>query len=186
VQDADGETLTYHWQLTQDSEFDSDSVLYDESTTNNQLSVNYATLDSVVTALGIENGQTVGLQHRIVVDDGSIQHASDTMFTYFRNGTITSLTESNVEQPDKHKLRQNYPNPFNPTTTIQYSIPGKAHVKLSVYNTLGQQVAVLVDRTMGAGSYKTTWNAENQNSGMYLYRIEAGEFTDTKSMILLK
>jgi hypothetical protein len=69
---------------------------------------------------------------------------------------------------------------------IRYEVPRKAHVTLTVYNTLGQKISTLIDKTMGAGSYKVRWEAGNFNSGIYLYRLQAGDVTRTKSMILVK
>jgi plastocyanin len=84
------------------------------------------------------------------------------------------------------ELKQNYPNPFNPATTINFSIPGNSFVSLNIYDTKGSLVANLVNENMNAGEYKFDFNAVNLASGIYLYRISAGQFTETKRMILLK
>lgn len=86
----------------------------------------------------------------------------------------------------EYKLFQNSPNPFNPTTKINYSIAKDSHVKLMVYNTLGQIVAVLVDGFQPKGSHSGKWDAYNQPSGLYIYRLEADGFTATKKMFLQK
>ena len=88
--------------------------------------------------------------------------------------------------PDNYTLKQNYPNPFNPITTIEFGIPESENVKLSIYNLLGEPVEVLVDRYLTAGNYKVEWNANKQRSGVYFYQIQAGEFTQTNKMILMK
>jgi len=88
--------------------------------------------------------------------------------------------------PEAYTLRQNYPNPFNPTTTINYTLPGAGHVKVSIFNLLGEQVAVLVDETQEAGFKSVSFRAGTLPSGVYTYRIVAGTFTDTKKMLLLK
>ena len=89
--------------------------------------------------------------------------------------------------PDDYRLSQNYPNPFNPVTNIQYSLPSSGHVKLSVYNMVGQEVAVLVDSHQGAGRYEATWNALDASSGVYFYRLTVDHrLVETKRMILLK
>lgn len=88
--------------------------------------------------------------------------------------------------PKQFELQQNYPNPFNPTTTISFSIPSSQFVKLSVFNTLGQQVATLVNEQLNAGQYKLLFDASNLVSGIYYYRIEAGNFTSTKRLVLLR
>ena len=82
-------------------------------------------------------------------------------------------------------MSQNYPNPFNPSTTIRYSLPKAANVSLKVYNTLGQLVATLVDEHKEAGYQQIQWNA-SVPSGIYFYRLELGEYVETKKMIVLK
>jgi hypothetical protein len=83
-------------------------------------------------------------------------------------------------------LDQNYPNPFNPSTTIVYSLPEASNVKLSVYNALGQQVKIVENVYKNAGNYRVTLNAYDLNSGIYFYKIEAGQFSQIRKMILLK
>ena len=81
---------------------------------------------------------------------------------------------------------QNYPNPFNPTTTIQYVISSEQFVSLKIYDILGKEVATLVNSRKAIGNYKVNFNASNLTSGVYFYRIQAGNFTETKKFILLK
>ncbi|NOS86408.1 MAG: T9SS type A sorting domain-containing protein [Ignavibacteria bacterium] len=88
--------------------------------------------------------------------------------------------------PKNFELTQNYPNPFNPSTTIEYSIPKDAIVALKIYDVLGKEVATLVNDQKAAGTYILNWNASNFSSGLYFYRITAGEFTETKKMFLVK
>ncbi len=88
--------------------------------------------------------------------------------------------------PDAYALEQNYPNPFNPVTTITYALPAAGHVTLSVYNTLGQVVAALVNESQEAGYRSVSFDAAGIPSGVYVYRITAGSFTDVKKMLLLK
>jgi flagellar hook assembly protein FlgD len=80
----------------------------------------------------------------------------------------------------------NYPNPFNPATTISFALPQTGYAKLDVYNALGQLVATLVDRSLEAGVHAVTWDASGQSSGLYLYRLTTGDFSETKKMLLLK
>jgi len=95
--------------------------------------------------------------------------------------------------PSKYSLKQNYPNPFNPTTMISYTIGNvrtrhavSQHVQLSIYNTLGQKVAILVNKKQTAGSYKVEWDAAGFASGVYYYYLKAGEFEEVKKMLLIK
>jgi hypothetical protein len=83
-------------------------------------------------------------------------------------------------------LDQNYPNPFNPSTTITYSLPEASNVKLSVFNALGQQVKIVENVYKNAGNYNVTLNADDLNSGIYFYKIEAGQFSQIRKMILVK
>ncbi len=84
------------------------------------------------------------------------------------------------------ELSQNYPNPFNPTTLIRFSIPEAGNVSLKVYNVLGQEVMSLINEEMAVGSYEADFNAANFSSGVYFYTLQAGDFTSTKKMMLLK
>jgi hypothetical protein len=88
--------------------------------------------------------------------------------------------------PFGFQLAQNFPNPFNPTTTIQFHIPLSSFATLKVYNLLGQEVATLVHEEMESGTYSVSWNAASYSSGLYFYKLQAGEFAETKRMILLK
>jgi hypothetical protein len=100
------------------------------------------------------------------------------------NGTLTGVEKLGIEIPTVFSISQNYPNPFNPSTIISYAVPRSANVSLRVFNTLGQEVASLVNELKEAGYHRVTWNA-NVPSGIYFYRLQAGEFTETKKMILL-
>jgi len=88
--------------------------------------------------------------------------------------------------PNEFGLDQNYPNPFNPTTEISFTLPAATHVTLEVYNVLGQRVTVLANGSFEAGSHTVTWDASNQASGIYLYRLTTGDRIETKKMLLLK
>jgi len=88
--------------------------------------------------------------------------------------------------PVTYKLDQNYPNPFNPSTVINFTIPKAGNVTLKVYNTLGQEVATLVNEYKNASNYQVTFNANNLSSGIYFYTINAGDFSLTKKMMLIK
>jgi predicted outer membrane repeat protein len=92
--------------------------------------------------------------------------------------------ESNL--PSDYALSQNYPNPFNATTIISYQLPVDGHVKLEVYNTLGQKVAILVGEQQRAGYKSVSWDASSVSSGIYFYKLTAGDFTETKMMMLVK
>ncbi len=92
------------------------------------------------------------------------------------------------EQPvaQSFGLMQNYPNPFNPSTTISFSLPRRALTTITIYNTLGQRVATLLSGDLGPGTYSTEWNAGDIASGVYYYRLQAGELSETKKLLLAR
>ena len=99
---------------------------------------------------------------------------------------VTAVSNNGSKKPDQFSLGQNYPNPFNPTTTIEYSIPESGNVKLQVYNSLGEEVATLVNNYKEAGNYKVNFNAGKLSGGIYYYRMSTGNYSSVKKMILLK
>jgi|GEM_PF-1271815 len=98
---------------------------------------------------------------------------------------ITSVNDDD-HLPQVFRLYQNYPNPFNPSTVIRYQIPEVSHVKLTIYNLLGQKVVTLVDEELIPGVYEVIWDANGTASGMYLYRLTVGDYKQMKKLILLK
>lgn len=99
---------------------------------------------------------------------------------------ITPVERLTADLPARFSLDQNYPNPFNPSTTIEFALPHSGLATLKIFNLLGEQVAMLVNEARPAGTYRIGWNAGNLPSGVYLYRLQAGEFTETKKLILLR
>jgi len=104
----------------------------------------------------------------------------DGTYSYSKEVTV------NVVAPVEYALDQNFPNPFNPTTSIKYSVAKAGLVTLKVYNTMGQEVASLVNEAKEIGSYEVNFNAANLSSGVYFYEINSGDFTSTKKMMLIK
>lgn len=100
-------------------------------------------------------------------------------------GTI-SIQQTSTAIPDKFYLSQNYPNPFNPVTNIEFSLPQKSFVKLKVFDLLGREVANLVNENLSAGSYKYDFNASALTSGIYFYKLETDNFSETRKMVLIK
>lgn len=94
--------------------------------------------------------------------------------------------EDESVNPNTFGLEQNYPNPFNPGTVIRYAMPSAGNVTLTVYNSLGEEVARLVDQFVEAGTHEVDFNAANLPSGLYLYKLNAGSFTSVKKMVLMK
>jgi hypothetical protein len=106
---------------------------------------------------------------------------------WFNGSDITTETKNiTTTVPDKFELSQNYPNPFNPSTKISFAIPQNNRVVIKIYNTLGKEVSEIVNDNFNAGSYEVTFDASNLTSGVYFYKITAGNFTDTKKMLYIK
>ncbi|HEX2984875.1 MAG TPA: T9SS type A sorting domain-containing protein, partial [Ignavibacteriales bacterium] len=99
---------------------------------------------------------------------------------------LETLEISGEVIPLSYELKQNYPNPFNPTTRIAFTLPNPGNVKITVYNSLGQQVSELLNEQLGAGSHNVEFNAAGMASGVYFYKIESGSFSNIKKMMLLK
>jgi lysophospholipase L1-like esterase len=98
----------------------------------------------------------------------------------------TGMNEKSENLPNTFSLLQNYPNPFNPTTTISFGLPVKSYVSLKIFDSLGREAATIVSKEMSAGSHSKEWNASNMSSGIYFYRLQAGSFTETKKLVLLR
>lgn len=100
--------------------------------------------------------------------------------------TLTSIISNNNDIPDKFDLYQNYPNPFNPATSIKFDIPRQSSVKLRVFDALGREVGLIANGDFSPGRYSFEFNAAELSSGIYFYKLEAGDFTSIKKMILIK
>ena len=90
------------------------------------------------------------------------------------------------ETPERFSLSQNFPNPFNPKTVIHFQLAVNSFTKLVVYDMLGREVETLVNEELNAGSYQADWDASNYSSDVYFYKLEAGDFVETKKMVLVK
>ena len=107
-------------------------------------------------------------------------------FIILTGDSPTSVKDTENIIPDQFVLKQNYPNPFNPATTIEFSIPEKSHVALTVYNILGKEIAKLADGNYNAGNYSIVFDARSLPSGVYFYQLKAGNFYEVKKMQLIK
>ncbi|MBT8378419.1 MAG: T9SS type A sorting domain-containing protein [Ignavibacteria bacterium] len=99
---------------------------------------------------------------------------------------ITGLNSELEQIPTVIALNQNYPNPFNPATIIKYSIPGRSFISLKIYDVLGNEISTIVNEEKPAGSYEIEFAATNLPSGVYFYQLKAGDFIETKKMVLMK
>jgi hypothetical protein len=118
--------------------------------------------------------------HGVVVGDGGVVLVT-------RSGGVDAVIERTIASvPADPKLQQNYPNPFNPSTMINYSLPGSSRVILRIYDVLGREVRTLVDEKQNAGNHSITFQAANLPSGVYFYRLQAGAYSETKKLLLLR
>ena len=154
-----------------------------------QLSISY-NLPQEITLLITSNNSTpiwtsgtlVG-SGTYVMPDSLNEFTAARVYLTYNNATDVEIENST---PEYYNLSQNYPNPFNPSTKIQYSIPSNQIVQLKIYDILGKEITTLVNKEQSAGTYEVNFNANNLTSGIYFYTIKAGNYTDTKSMILMK
>ncbi len=119
------------------------------------------------------------------VDIIGAAYAADNV-VWWENTLITGIAGANNLLPGDFRLLQNYPNPFNPSTTIRFSLAKTTQVKLTVYNTLGQQVAVLANDNFKAGDHEVVWSPAGLPGGVFYCRLQAGSFVEARKMILLK
>ncbi len=121
---------------------------------------------------------------------GTSQQANTQVSSGFLADTLFRTILVSVKEPEglptEYSLSQNYPNPFNPVTTIRYDLPMASRVSITIYNILGQEVALLIDEIQEAGYKSVQWNASSFPSGVYMYRIKSSNFSQTKKLLLLK
>lgn len=140
-------------------------------------------------------GDTVHLGEKVDMLQGVYTYSFGSFKVEIRNaddfGTVVGINEDFQMKPNTYQLAQNYPNPFNPATKIYFQIPGAQDVKVYIYNTLGQKVRTLVNSTFNAGNHVVNWDGRNDAgvrlpSGIYIYRIKAGNFVAAKKMMMIK
>jgi hypothetical protein len=174
----------------------------------NQITIRYEDADLIVDSLTIGDESTIqiyqwdynisqwtGIGGSVNAEVNFIEATITEPGVY---GAFTSEVITDVEDDDygnvlpyKFELSQNYPNPFNPVTTINYSLPRRSKVKIEIFNILGRKVITLFEDSKPAGDYQITWDGNDSNSqkvstGIYFYRFKAGDYVETKKMLLLK
>ncbi|MFC1726444.1 fibronectin type III domain-containing protein [candidate division KSB1 bacterium] len=174
--------LTYQYAVSRDSLF-YDMVVFKTGVPETGSAVEYE-LET-----NLENDQKYWW--KVKAFDGIFKSDWSEVFTFTVDTSVTVGIEEETTVPVVFKLYNNYPNPFNPYTTIKFDLPSYSGVTLKVYNILGQEIKTLVSEKMTAGSYKIIWNGRNNygmqvSSGVYFYRIIAGQYIQTKKMVFLK
>lgn len=114
------------------------------------------------------------------------RYARALLVSAMENYTPTGIAQEKTDLPLTYNLSQNYPNPFNPTTQIKFSIPEVSNVKITIFDAIGREIAVLVNKELNAGNYTYSWNATNLASGIYFYRMEANGFSQIRKMMFIK
>jgi hypothetical protein len=105
---------------------------------------------------------------------------------YGDTGFVVGINQISSEIPEQFALSQNYPNPFNPTTNIKFQVPKSGLVKLAVYDLLGKEIQTIVNQQLSPGTYEVDFNGSNLPSGIYYYKLQADEYSETKKMVLIK
>jgi len=121
----------------------------------------------------------------VLVDIGNDGTIDDTLYLQNQLSGIGD-DQGSLLTPGSYNLAQNYPNPFNSSSVIKYTIPQLSQVTLKIFNALGEEVGTLVNEEKPAGTYEISWNAASLPSGVYFYQLQAGSFTETKKMVLMK
>jgi hypothetical protein len=187
--DANGNMLSMLWENWSNGQWMNDYRYTYTSDTNGHLTSlwHYGWLNSswVPTDIGLVN---TWLYLVAIADSASNYYfflsCYNVTFTY--KIIVTGVVSESGNVPETYSLSQNYPNPFNPSTTIRYGLPHKTVVQLTVFNTLGQQVAQLVNGEVEAGFHDVKCDGKNLSSGVYFYRILAGEFVQTRKFLLVR
>jgi len=141
---------------------------------------------SFVSSNGIEQEKVILLIRNAKAEDVKIEGMMNNNVPINLIIRKTTGVQNKFAVPLEFSLKQNYPNPFNPNTKISFDLPSNVKVMLKVYDMLGREVAMLVDGEMNAGNHEANFNASGLSSGIYIYRLTAGSFTETKRMNLLK
>ncbi len=155
--------------------------------TDTVLTVTPAAVDGILASLGLNPGDSVPGQWAVwaYLNGDSLKSAQTYNITFRRDNQI-SINQIGTEVPEKFSLSQNYPNPFNPSTKIKFGIAKQGFVTLSVIDISGREIERLVNENLSAGNYEAVFNGSNISSGVYFYRIQAGNYTETKKFTLIK
>jgi microbial collagenase len=185
--DDDGDVVSYRFILCHGNYDTSSTILIDTEVLDTVLYIPYQNLVEIVEVLG----QTVINGQWTVFSTDNIDTTISSLVWDIMIDISNTLAINENLIPDKYALHQNYPNPFNPITMLRYDLPKDALVNITIYNIMGKDVRKLVSSQQSAGFNSIQWNATNNQgqpvaAGVYLYSIEAGDFRQTKKMVLLK
>ena len=180
-------SLQFNWHLDEGGDFSDPAFSHEADSDGGSLSLTFSSgeLSGILSDLGVEEGETFNGMWTVTVEIGEWETAANEPFN------ISMVSGEDVsadpgEQPYEFTLDQNYPNPFNASTTIEYTLPEQADVTLEVYNINGQRVKTLVEDTQDRGRHTVNFDASGMASGVYIYRIHAGDHMKVKQMTLVK
>ena len=184
--DIDGDELGYTLQISTSVMFEAQNMVY-EGDLGQQTMFRYrqGDLAAALTSMGVDLNEATTVYFRVMVSDGQEQIMSQITTSSMIRGAITGVGEA-TELPRELMLGQNYPNPFNPETTIGFELPESSYVRLTVFDMVGAEVAVLVDGMQAAGRHTVTFHAEDLPSGTYVYRLMTDTQSLTKTLTYLK
>jgi M6 family metalloprotease-like protein len=185
---APGDTVDIQWTATDNRQVDSVSIYYSENAGSDFILIAHGGAnDSPYRWIAPSIASDSCLVKVVAYDPGLLtgEATSDSLFT------IRVITDADGMPAFAFSLSQNYPNPFNPSTTVEYSIAKTGPVEIAIFDVAGRRIRTLVSEVKMQGSYKAVWNGKNDRgasvaSGMYFYRLTAGQFTQIKKMILLR
>lgn len=182
--DPDGDALSYTWQLSASEAF-AEVLFQQETAAATQVETTLGVVAGLLDAAGVMLGASTTLYHRVVASDGTATTEGPVSSVTLVRGTLTDVASGDA-MPSVFALEAAYPNPFNPQTLIRFTLPHATQTRLAVFDLLGREVAVLIEGTLPGGRHEAVFEAPSLPSGAYLYRLEAGAFTQTRSMLLLK
>ena len=187
------DTLTFSWERSIDVE--DDTLTYSFSLTGQLAILNLCTTSDstcllayqeMLSAISDNGYSSITGTWQVIASDSELERSADNgPFTLTIDASSVSTEEQN-HLPSEFRLYGNYPNPFNPITTIQYELPQRSDVQITIYDLIGREVTTLVSEIQDAGYKLVKWDATNVSSGMYFYQIRASDYTQTKRMLLLK
>jgi hypothetical protein len=179
--------IRYRWNLNNNNNTINYNQFSNNNGTDSVASISLGKIDSIIAAWGINVGDS--LRGRWFVKaytqlDSLPSTTSSFLITFIRG--LIGIQPISTVIPKEFFVNPNYPNPFNPTTKIKFGLPKAAFVKLTVYDILGREVAILANEQLKAGEFEADWDASSFPSGVYFYKMEAGEFVKTSRMVLVK
>ena len=186
VKSVSGNDVLLSWQDNPESDLAGYKVYYGSPTGysfDNVIDVGNVT--SYILS-GVSVSDTIAVTAYDIDADGTYDQIEGHESWFAIATTTTGIKNDDVILPTTFALKQNFPNPFNPVTTISYQLPKSTFVNLSIYNVVGQLVETLVNEHKNSGYHSVTWNASGIGSGLYFYRIESREYTETKKCLMLK